>query len=408
MSNFWPSSRSRNRFAAGIILLTLISFGLRVFRLANQSFWIDEVDSVLAAQGPVKGIYERSILAANSLPTYFLLLKPFVAAPGANLEFRARLLSVIAGTLSVPVFIGVVYAWRRQRGTALLAGTLLAINPLHLWYSQETRSYAVMFLFGLLTLFCFERAREKQRPVWWVLYVLAAVMAVAVHRTAAIFPAACGLWHLWEIAQRRIPWRNILVHLPVVAAVIAALAVKTFPPPEGYGRNASGLEIGYNFLTFTSGYSFGPSVTDIQSHGPLWAIFQNTLETGILFLVLLALALVFTFHLRRLIFGREIQLLFLDIGVVSVYAVISGFPYNVRYALPALIGFLALIAFCATEWNKSSLCRLSVAAFLSSPYGRMANGFTAGNTAREIRGRWHSGWCKIANASTRGPCFPTT
>ena len=179
MSAFSPFSRSRKAFATGIVLLTLVSLGLRLFRLANQSFWIDEVDSVLAAQGPIKGIYERSILAANSLPTYFLLLKPFVAGTGANLEFRARLLSAIAGTLAVPVFIGVVYAWRRQRGNALLAGTLLAINPLHLWYSQETRSYAVMFLFGLLTLFCFERAREKQRPVWWVLYVFAALMGIA-------------------------------------------------------------------------------------------------------------------------------------------------------------------------------------------------------------------------------------
>jgi hypothetical protein len=58
------------------------------------------------------------------------------------------------------------------------------------------------------------------------------------------------------------------------------------------------------------------------------------------------------------------KLLFFGVGAVSIYALISGFPYNVRYALPALIGFLSLIAVCATEWNKSSISRLSVAAFL--------------------------------------------
>ena len=357
-------TRSRRSFLIAIILLTLVSFGLRLFRLANQSFWIDEISSITTARAPMKYVYEGSILAANSLPTYFLMLRPFVAGSTADLEFRARLLSAIAGALTVPVFIGVVYLWRRQRGTALFAGALLAINPLHLWYSQETRGYTLMLLFGLLAILCFEIARERRRPVWWVLYILFALMAIAIHRTGAIFPAACGLWHLWEIAQRRTPWKNILVHLPIVVGVIVALTLKTIPPKEGYGRSASGLEIGYAFLTFAGGYSFGPTVTDIQSHGPLAAISKHAIETGILLLVLLALAIVCALHLRRLIFGREIQLFFFSIGGVSVYALISGFPFNVRYALPALIGFLALIAVCATEWNKSSISRLSVAAFL--------------------------------------------
>src|SRR5665213_3259925 len=114
-------TRSRQSFALGIVLLTLMAFGARVFRLSNQSFWIDEVGSVMVAQAPLKGIFENSVLAANSLPTYFVMLRPFVAASTENLEFRARLLSAIAGTLAVPVFIGLVFLWRRQRGTALLA-----------------------------------------------------------------------------------------------------------------------------------------------------------------------------------------------------------------------------------------------------------------------------------------------
>ena len=59
---------ARHPFAIGIALLTVIGFGLRIFRLSNQSFWTDEVSSILAAQGPFHGIYERSMLAANSLP----------------------------------------------------------------------------------------------------------------------------------------------------------------------------------------------------------------------------------------------------------------------------------------------------------------------------------------------------
>jgi uncharacterized membrane protein len=364
MNDSPASVRSNRPFVIGILLLTMVGFGFRIFRLSNQSFWTDEVSSVMAAQGPLQGIYERSVLAANSLPTFFLMLKPFVTAPGANIEFRARLLSVIAGTLSVPVFIGVVYWWRRKRRAALLAGALLAVNPLHLWYSQEVRGYAVMLLFGLVTLLCFELARERKRVIWWVLYVLGAIMAMVVHRTGIIFPAACGLWHAWDVAQRRDKWKSLLGHAPVLVATLICLSLKSYPPTEGYTRSASGLEIGYTFLTFAGGYSFGPSVTDIQSHGPMAAILRHPIETGILAMVLTAWAMGFILNFRRLLLGREIQLLLLSVGVVSVYALVSGFPYNVRYALPALFGFLAMAAVLSNDLAKAHFARAVIGSLL--------------------------------------------
>src|SRR4051794_10384555 len=115
-------TRNRQSFSRGIAFVTLFALGLRLFRQANQSFWIDEVSSIMVAQSSLDGIVERSALASNSPPTFFLLLKLFVGDATGEIEFRARLLSVIAGTLSVPLFIGVVYLWQRQRGAALLAG----------------------------------------------------------------------------------------------------------------------------------------------------------------------------------------------------------------------------------------------------------------------------------------------
>lgn len=364
MNDSPASVRSNRTFVIGILILTLASFGLRLFRLSNQSFWIDEVSSVMTAQGPLHGIYERSVLAANSLPTFFLMLKPFVAGAGANVEFSARLLSVIAGTLSVPAFIGVVYLWRQRRNAALLAGLLLAVNPLHLWYSQEVRGYAVMLLFGLIALLCFELARKRKRALWWTLYVLSAAMAIAVHRTGIIFPGACALWHGLEVLKNRKNWKSLLGHAPVIAVMLIALSLKSYPPTEGYSRSASGLEVGYTFLTFAGGYSFGPSVTDIQSHGPMAAISRHSVETGILIVVLAALALACVLNFRRFILGREIQLLLLSVGVVSVYALLSGFPYNVRYALPALFGFLAFAAVLWNEMAKAYLARGAIGALL--------------------------------------------
>src|SRR5207253_3316305 len=55
--------------------------------------------------------------------------------------------------------IGVVLHWRKDWATALTAGVLLAINPLHVWYSQEVRGYAIMLFFGLCALLSLEWSR---------------------------------------------------------------------------------------------------------------------------------------------------------------------------------------------------------------------------------------------------------
>src|SRR5580765_2702894 len=111
-----------------IAFVSLAGLGLRSYRLSNQSFWTDEVSSLITARCPLNEIFDRSA-ELNSLPTYFLLLREVAGSSNDNIEARARLISVVAGGLSIPVFTGVVFLWRRDWVVALLAGILLAINP---------------------------------------------------------------------------------------------------------------------------------------------------------------------------------------------------------------------------------------------------------------------------------------
>ena len=164
--------RMKWHWAIMILLVTLAGVVLRFYRLSNQSLWTDEVSSIATARVPLSEIMDRSGAVNNCLPTYFLLLRAVLGDANRDIEFRARWLSALAGALSVPLLIGVVYRWRRQWGAALLAGLLLAVNPLHLWYSQEVRAYATMLFFGLLTLLAYELARRSRKPWWWVVYLL--------------------------------------------------------------------------------------------------------------------------------------------------------------------------------------------------------------------------------------------
>ena len=378
-------SLRRNLAIAFALLITLAGLGLRFYRLSNQSFWTDEIASMKVARVPLDRIVQESA-ENNSLPTFFLLLRAIVGDSNENIEFRARSLSALAGALSIPVFIGVVYLWRRHRGAALLAGLLLATNPLHIWYSQEVRAYALMIFFGLLAVLCYELARldpagahpldrarvqgsklraldrnRALRAAAWAGYFGFAVAGITLHKTALVFPVACALWHGWAIRRERGRFRSLWVHGAVLAAALVGLMVKSYMPP---GRTGSILEIGYTFMTFVGGYSFGPSQTEIQSHGAWAAVSRHPIQVGILLAVLLSIGLACVLRFRSIISGKETPLLFLAVGSAAAGALLSTFPYNVRYTLPGLLAFLALVAAFAARPSRDYLSRLAIAGVL--------------------------------------------
>ncbi len=359
------TSVHRRRVVIALALsLTLVGFTLRFYRLSNQSMWTDEVSSVETARGPLSQTWQGSGVENVYLPGYFLLLRAVLSDANPDIEFRARGLSALAGGLSVPLLIGLVFCWRRQWGTALLAGLLLAVNPLHLWYSQEVRAYATMLFFGLLTLLAYELARQSRKSWWWVVYFISALGAITLHKTALIFPVTCALWHGWEVWREKGRFRDLAVHVATLGVACAALMLKSYPPPPENGRSRSILELGYTFMTFVGGYSFGPSITDIQSHGPLGAVSRNLVQVGILCGVLALVALAYALEFRALVRGKETSLLVLNLGFVSLATLICSFPYNIRYTLPALLAFLALVAVLNGGASRRYFARLAFAAVL--------------------------------------------
>lgn len=354
----------RHLAVALMLLLTLGGLALRFYGLGNQSLWTDEVASVKIAREPLAQITQESGSENVYLPTYFLLLGTVLRETNRHIEFQARWLSALAGGLSVPLLIGVVLWWRRQWITALLAGLLLAVNPLHLWYSQEARAYAVMVFFGLLTLLAYERARRSGRPWWWAAYVVCALGAIALHKTALVFPMICALWHGWEVWRQKGRLRDLAVHVAVLGVACGVLLLRSYPSPPVSGRSRSLLELGYTFMTFVGGYSFGPSITDIQSHGPLGAVSRHLAQVAILVGVLLLVALAYALEFRSLVRGKETGLVVLNLGFVSLATLCMSFPYNVRYTLPGLLGFVALVAALDGGAGRRFVARLAIGCVL--------------------------------------------
>lgn len=162
------------------MIITLITILALVFRLilANQSLWLDEGASwVLSSLSP------QVLLSASAgdfhPPLYYLLLHYWLPLVG-NREWLMRLPGILIGTATVPALYCLLTQLQVKKSKskftlAHLAALLLAINPLHIYYSQELRMYS---LSALLSVFAWKfflswlKKPQKKKAVFFILTTL--------------------------------------------------------------------------------------------------------------------------------------------------------------------------------------------------------------------------------------------
>jgi 4-amino-4-deoxy-L-arabinose transferase-like glycosyltransferase len=254
--------------------------------------------------------------------------------------------SVVAGILTVPVTWLLVREITGSRRIAGVAALLLATNPLHIWYSQEARPYAIVVWLGSLGLLCLIRAVRGGNNLWWAGFAVLSSLAFLTHVAAVVFPIVGGLWALHTLGRRSFVPLTLsaagafALTLPFLLTLLDAVrnARGTGSPP----RPLTGLEVPYSVFTFLAGYSFGPPVREIQDLGWRAAVSNHWVQTALIIGVLLWLALL-VLRSRRPILHLTVLLL-VPLAAATAGSLITTKAYNVRYVLPALVGFLGLVA----------------------------------------------------------------
>jgi uncharacterized membrane protein len=330
-----------------VLLLTVAGGLLRAFAIGSNSFWVDEFATFKIATLPFPEI-QRAAAEVNFCPPLFFWLVHGVVTILGSSEASLRLVSAAAGTLTIPVIWLLTREVTGSRAIATLSAALLAVNPLHIWYSQEARAYALMVWLGCTALLCLAVATRTRRLAPWAGFVAAMAAALLTHTTGPILLLVAWAWVLLS------PRRTTLLKPLVIATAIIGLILAPFAleiagavaqaeSTHSPARPLTGLEIPYTLLTYVTGYSFGPSTREIQNLGPASAIALHPLETmlgGAVTAVLLYLML-----FRRVHGRRHFLILFLVPTVAMLLgSATSGKAYQARYALAGLVGFCGLAA----------------------------------------------------------------
>jgi hypothetical protein len=183
---------SRRGDALLLALLTLLALLLRAVRLDFQPLWWDEGYSVWFAHQALGEMLRLTALDIHP-PLYYALLGAWARGLGWD-PVALRWLSVAVGAATVPL-IYLVGDWLSGRRVGLVAAFLLATNPLHIFYAQEVRMYALVALWALLALGAAgrwlglgRRIRGDTQPAawgWLAGYVAAITLALYTQYYAA-------------------------------------------------------------------------------------------------------------------------------------------------------------------------------------------------------------------------------
>lgn len=213
--------RDQSAVDLGFVVLgacLLAGTGLRFYHLDFQSLWIDELFSVVFSH---PGVSVPEIVATYSTDVhplgYPLALHLWLEVFGDTAS-AARGLSAVFGVLGIAA---VFFAGRScfHPLTGVFAAVMTSVNAFHIAYSQEARSYSLVFFLATLSYWAF--LRVIARPGWRtaLAYGMATAAAMHVHYYAYLLAFGQVVAALFAGGLRRWGWRRLI---PLVAGAVGA------------------------------------------------------------------------------------------------------------------------------------------------------------------------------------------
>jgi hypothetical protein len=207
--------------------LTLLAFGLRLYRIDADSIWWDEGISLSLARGTWGALLVNR--AANlHPPLYFILLKLWTRLTGDSV-FAARAFSLLSG---LPVVALAYHIAQRNwdRTTGLVTAGLVAAAAVFVTYAQEVRTYALLPMMTLLMLALADRLerRPEGRRLWAALAIVEAasfllhylsvitILYINLRLIAKMWPQRRSMWRVWLFSQMTaltliLPWLGLVL-----------------------------------------------------------------------------------------------------------------------------------------------------------------------------------------------------
>lgn len=345
--------------------IVVLAAVLRFVHIGAQSLWIDEYLTLEAAT-PKSEYSMWEILRHNIHGPLHAFVVFLFRAVSVN-DGWLRVPSALAGIATVPL----LFVWIRPRfgaRAALWGALLLAVNPLHVHYSQELRNYAFAVLFVLAGAVGVDRMlmRDARSRVAALAACVAAAILSNFSATFSFVAHGVSYFKRAGVSRRTIARGATVLALVVILTAPWIYRVTTF---VDFGRLATPVRPGqldsderlrgettfrfeavpYAAFAYSVGFTLGPSLRELHGGASMTRVLERhgavVAWVAALFGSLLTVGVVRGGRAH----GRWAlvePVLYVVIPLVATLALNwqNAKAFNVRYVLVGLPMYLALVA----------------------------------------------------------------
>jgi len=219
--------------------------------LGRPSFYLDEAVSVSLADASWRRFASVVTHREANMVLYSLLLRGWIQLGTGEATVRSLSVLAFVGAIAATVVLGRELFDRR---VALVAGLLLAVNPVTVEFAQEARGYALSVALVTLSSLLFVRAIGGGGPLLWGTVAMTAVLAAYTNLWAVLVPLAQAVSLAFRPAGT-VPWRR---------AVPAAVGVAVLLVPMGllvHSTDSAGTN-------WAAGTAAGALFAKVRAHVP--------------------------------------------------------------------------------------------------------------------------------------------
>lgn len=330
------------RFKAWHALLVIMAAGafLRFFRLEHQSFWYDESVSARFTTYPVLDVLLGRESDLGNPPLHYALLNLWTRVFGPS-DAAMRSLSAAASVAGIPLLYALA---KRLAGTriALVAAALLALSPSHVYFAQETRTYAVAIFLVTLSVYSLRRAEDSPKSLWpWVTYAATVFLCPYAHYYCFFFLAGHVVYVLLIHRADRPYLIRWAVAVAVGALLFSLIWLPTFYAQVTTKGNLSRTAEGWRLHLLATPMYFSVGTTLVWKDTASWPRLAGALVALSAFGTAFVAGLV---ALRK--DRRTLTLLLVWLGspilLPLAFSVLVSPIYNARYAMIASPAFLLI------------------------------------------------------------------
>jgi hypothetical protein len=217
------------------VIITLFVF-MRLWRLTDVSLDGDEIFSLLLVRSDWRTLFAGAVHDAIHPPFFYVLLKAWVWLGGESL-FWLRLFPVVASTLCLaPAFL-LCTDLGISRGARNLAVFIASVHPYAIYFAQHMRMYCLLALFGLTSIWSFERYLKDGSRRSLVILSAANLLLVYSHYYGWLIIGLEFFYLLWKKRNALLPLIVSSTSVAVLFSPWAWLAAQSLHAKGGLAEN---------------------------------------------------------------------------------------------------------------------------------------------------------------------------